>query len=307
MLENFLSDPSAIKRWKAGLFWPHMDSFVATVSELGYARSTVRERLRLLDDLEQWLKRKRLVLVNLQEVVERFLGTRRRARRLRNSDARTVHHFLEHLRSKGAIPSPELPVDRSPLAMLQKQYETYLRQERGLAPATIGRYWRFLRHFLVERFGEGPICLRTLAPDDISGFLLRHARSGSPGVAKLMVAAVCSRSAARDVITTVFRFRTMSERQSLPTCGKIGRAAQHGEFSSATGHLIAALAIRVPSARLSTAPWGGQDSNRPSRGPTFCDTLWPPECFAVAHPWPRSAKSSVTACRTRRKSTQRLI
>jgi site-specific recombinase XerD len=76
--------------------------------------------------------------------------------------------------------------------MLQKQYETYLRQERGLAPATIGRYWRFLRHFLVERFGEGPICLRTLAPDDISGFLLRHARSGSPGVAKLMVAAMRS-------------------------------------------------------------------------------------------------------------------
>ena len=193
MLANCLSDPAAIKSWRAGLFGSHLDSFVATVSKLGYARSTVRERLRLLGDLEQWLKRKRLVLVDLQEqVVKRFLETRRRAGRLRNGDARTVHHFLEHLRDKAIIPSTELPIDRSPLTMLQKQYETYLRKERGLAPVTIGRYWPFLRHFLVERFGEGPICLRELAPDDISGFLLRHARSGSPGVAKLMVTALHS-------------------------------------------------------------------------------------------------------------------
>ena len=193
MLENFLSDAAAIKRWRAGLFGSHLDSFVATVSKLGYARSTVRERLRLLDNLEQWLKRKRLALVDLQEqVVERFLEKRRRAGRLRNGDARTVHHFLEHLRDQGIIPSTALPIDRSPLAMLQTQYETYLRKERGLSPVTIGRYWRFLRHFLVERFGEGPIRPRALTPDDISGFLLRHARAGSPGVAKLMVTALRS-------------------------------------------------------------------------------------------------------------------
>ena len=101
-------------------------------------------------------------------------------------------HFLEHLRDKGILQSTEVPIDRSPLAMLQKQYETYLRKERGLAPVTIGGYWRFLRHFLVEHFGEGPICLRELAPDDISGYLLHHARSGSPGVAKLMVTALRS-------------------------------------------------------------------------------------------------------------------
>jgi site-specific recombinase XerD len=170
-----------------------VEAFVMTSSMLGYSRSTVRERLRVLADLEQWLKRKRLVLVDLQEqVVQRFLEKRRRTGRLRNSDARTVHHFLEHLRGKGIIPSTELPIDRSPLATLQKQYEAYLRKERGLAPVTIGRYWHFLRHFLVERFGEGPICLREIAPDDISGFLLRHARSGSPGAAKLMVSALRS-------------------------------------------------------------------------------------------------------------------
>jgi len=223
MLETFLSDPAAIKRRRAGLLGPHLDSFVASVSKLGYARSTMRERLRLLDDLEQWLKRKRLVLVDLQEqVVERFLEKRRRAGRLRNSDPRTVHHFLEHLRDKSIIPSTDLPIDRSPLAMLQKQYETYLRKERGLSPVTIGRYWCFLRHFLVERFGEEPIRLRKLAPDDISGFLLRHARSGSPGVAKLMVTAL------RSFFRFLFRHRKIDRNLAgaVPTVP----AWRHGEL-----------------------------------------------------------------------------
>ena len=193
MLEKFLTDPAAVERRRAGAFGPYLDSFIAAVSELGHARSTVRERLRVLDDLERWLKRKRLALVALEEqVLKQFLERRRRQGRLRKSATRTVHHFLEHLREKGVIPSPEPTIDESPLTTLQKRYENYLRKERGLCPATGARYWTFLRQFIVERFGEGPIRLRKLVPDDISGFLLRHARSGNPGVAKLIVTALRS-------------------------------------------------------------------------------------------------------------------
>src|SRR5205823_3393970 len=63
---------------------------------------------------------------------------------------------------------------------------------RGLAAVTVLGYWPFIRRLLVERFGDGPIPVRELAPDDIARFLLRHARSGSPKVAKLMVTALRS-------------------------------------------------------------------------------------------------------------------
>ena len=193
MLEKFLSDPEAVERRRAGALGPYLDSFIATVSELGYARSTVRERLRVLDDLERWLQRKHLALVALEEqVLTQFLEQRRRQGRLRKCASRTVHHFLEHLREKGIVQSPEPTIDESPLTALQKRYENYLRKERGLSPVTVAGYWPFLRRFLVERFGGERICLRELAPDDISGFLLRHARSSSPGVAKLMVTALRS-------------------------------------------------------------------------------------------------------------------
>ena len=188
MLENFLTDPAAIECRRTGLFGAHLDSFVATCSKLGYSKGTVRNWLWQLGNFERWLKRKGLTLVDLQEpVTKRFLERQRRTGRLKSNGARFVQHFLEHLREKGAIQPFEPPIDVSPLTILQKRYENYLVKERGLSPVTITGYWLFLRHFLVERFGEGSICLQELAPDDISGFLLRHARSGSPSAARLTV------------------------------------------------------------------------------------------------------------------------
>ncbi|MBI5440256.1 MAG: tyrosine-type recombinase/integrase [Deltaproteobacteria bacterium] len=67
-----------------------------------------------------------------------------------------------------------------------------MRTERGLTTATVINYVPFLRCFLTERFGEGPLSLRDLAPSDSSGFILRHAGSMTPGRAKLMVTALRS-------------------------------------------------------------------------------------------------------------------
>ena len=181
------------KRRRGGLFGSHLDSFVVTVAQMGYARFTLRQQVLLLGDLERWLERKSLALVDLEEqVVKQFLEKRRRQGRLGKGHLRTVSLFLEHLREKDAIPAPQPTVDDSPLTMLQKRYENFLKKERGLSPVTATRYGGFLRRFIVERFGDAPIDVRKIIPNDISGFLLRHARSGSPGEAKLMVTALRS-------------------------------------------------------------------------------------------------------------------
>src|SRR5262249_13459119 len=92
----------------------------------------------------------------------------------------------------GAIRSPEPVTDESPLATLRRQFAHHLEHERGLAAATVAGYWPFIRRFLVECFGDGPIAVQELAPDGIARSLLRHARSGSPKVARLMAAALRS-------------------------------------------------------------------------------------------------------------------
>ena len=87
MLETIFSDRATIERLRGGLFGPHLDSFVATRRQLGYARATMRQQLRLLDDLERWLNRNSLALVDLHEATgRRFLADRRSKGYRRNID-----------------------------------------------------------------------------------------------------------------------------------------------------------------------------------------------------------------------------
>ena len=123
MLKTSIANGAAAESRGGDLFALHLDSFVTTLRGLGYAHSTVRERLRLLSDLARWLGRHNLPDAELNEsVANHFLEGRRRQGRLRNGDASTVRHFLEHLREKGAIRSSEPTADESPLATLRRQY-----------------------------------------------------------------------------------------------------------------------------------------------------------------------------------------
>jgi site-specific recombinase XerD len=193
MLEKLLKDPAAIERHRAGLVGPYLDAFLVAVSELGYTAHTMRVWLWVLRDLGRWLERRRRALVALDEQALRlFVQDQRRHGPIGRGDSRIVHQFLDHLRAKGVVSSPVPKVDKSLLAILEQRYEDYLQKERGLCPRTGARYWTFVQQFLRERFGRGPICFRKLTPDDVSNFVLRHARSGNPKVAKTMVTALRS-------------------------------------------------------------------------------------------------------------------
>jgi site-specific recombinase XerD len=193
MLKKSLPDGAVAESRGGDLFAPHLDSFLAALRRQGYADSTVRECRRLLGDLARWLEQHGSPLADLHEpVADQFLERRRREGCLRHGDASTGRHFLEHLRELGVIRSPEPAADESPLAALRRLYANHLEKERGLAAVTVGRYWPFIRRLIVERFGDGPLGLRELGPDDLSHFLLRHARSSSPKVARLMVTALRS-------------------------------------------------------------------------------------------------------------------
>lgn len=194
MLEQIFKDLSAVERWRSGLLGPHLDSFVEIVSDLGYSKTSIQVQLWFLGTLQEWLERSQLGIADLKEpLLERFLDECRRNGRLRRGEPRTLRRFLGHLREQGIVRAQDPTIDRSPLATLQRRYEGYLTRERGLAPATITRYWPFLQRFLVERFGAGPIQLNELTPRDVVSFLLRHTRPGTtPGVAKLTATALRS-------------------------------------------------------------------------------------------------------------------
>jgi hypothetical protein len=129
-----------------------------------------------------------------------------RARHARpyQGDAATLRHLLEFLRSEGVIPAEK--ISASPLTSAERctqGYEHHLREARGLANATITNYVPFVRSFLEDRFGDGPVKLSHLCASDVVRFVQRQALRLHQKRAKLLTTALRS-----------FSTRVISVRQS---------------------------------------------------------------------------------------------
>jgi integrase/recombinase XerD len=66
----------------------------------------------------------------------------------------------------------------TPLDRLQAEYESYLRDQRGLMDATIYHCVSFLKRFMAFRFDETPGNLNDITPHDVVDFL-RKLRGGT--------------------------------------------------------------------------------------------------------------------------------
>ena len=204
MLEKFLERLGADQRGQRNPLLVQVLPFADSLMESGYAATTIQSKLGLLIDLGEWLRRRGLAVKDLDERrIETFITDSRRNGLLRRGDRTTLRQLLDHLREHHVVQRVTPTCDVSPLAAILDRYEKHLRSERGLTTATIINYLPFARKFLSDRFGEGPFLLKVVRPRDISGFILRHARTMSCRRAQLM--------------TTVFRsfFRFLFQRGEL--------------------------------------------------------------------------------------------
>jgi site-specific recombinase XerD len=191
MIDEYFSDPAVLERLYLGPLSPHIDTFASLLSEQGYARSTAKEKIRLVADLSHWLCQGQIRVHELDEqrVIE-FLRHRGNQNRFRRGAVATLDDLLKQLRDAGVIPVPCPKGDDSPLDYVESAFAQYLALDRGLSHTTVTSYLPFIRRFLSERYGEGPVKLTQLRSNDVTGFVLRHAYDHSPGSAKLMVAAL---------------------------------------------------------------------------------------------------------------------
>jgi site-specific recombinase XerD len=188
-------DQPAAERLVGSAVTPYLGGFAHWLEEQGYHPSTVRAKLRLLEELGEWLDNHGWPVTIFEEgLAETFLDERRREGQSTRSHQTSLAQFLAHLRASEVVaaapPSPLLV--QSPLAQLLGQYEKHLRAERGLTVATVTNYVPLVRHFLKERFGEGSLLLTELVPADSARFIRRQAPTMSPGRARLLVTALRS-------------------------------------------------------------------------------------------------------------------
>jgi site-specific recombinase XerD len=171
----------------------HIEGFAAQLFRKGYAQHSVRAKCDVLADLSRWLKRRRLSLAALDEGrLRHFQATRRRRGKARRGDPATGQQLLGYLRDRDEIAAAAQRIDRTPAACLTRDFEEFLRSERGLSWSTVVSYLPTVRCFLDERFGRKALRLKQLRPQDLHGFILREVQRVSRSHGKGTVTALRS-------------------------------------------------------------------------------------------------------------------
>jgi site-specific recombinase XerD len=178
----------ASPRRNAGVLGPQVEGYRAWLTRQGYTPDTIRNMLKDLGQVGLWLSDQALEVEQLNEdQMASFLSARRRAGRRRVPGVRAMVPLLSYLRQIGVV--GEAQPSLTPLGELLSQYQSWMVQERGLAPATVLRYENTARRFLQQQaMAEGVLNTAVLTGADVNEFLLRECGRVSAGSAKGRVA-----------------------------------------------------------------------------------------------------------------------
>ncbi len=163
------------------------DSFVAYLQERQFGAATVQVYVHVVGHFGRWLTEQRLPLSAIDELlVERFVaghlpGCRCPApcQRGKSTVRAALAHLLGVLRDGRLISTPLL----GPPAIHEEltTFDAYLGGIAGLTAATRTSRGMWVRKFLLDRFGDGPIRIDRLKPGDIAAFLRNNCGTYKPG------------------------------------------------------------------------------------------------------------------------------
>jgi integrase/recombinase XerD len=172
-----------------------LEPFAKSMREQGYARYSLHRQVLLAACFSQWLRQRGVALRGItSDHPQQYLRYRARQVRPCRWDTAALRHLLDFLRCERLIPA-ERKVPAPPLTSAERcaqAYEQHLREARGLATATVINYVPFIRSFLKDRFGSGPVALSNLCARDVVRFVQRQAPRLHPKRAKLLTSALRS-------------------------------------------------------------------------------------------------------------------
>lgn len=173
----------------------HIESFAEDWAKQGYSDYTIDQKVRLLANLDDWLRRRQIKIEDFAEQhIETFLRYRRSHGHGRGGDLSTLRSVLGALR-EAKITVTSLPTaicDANVIDNLQMRFRQYLIDERGLNAATIAWYVSETRTFLLKCFGKWPASMGEISSRDVTQYILHRARLTSPRTAQRTVTALRS-------------------------------------------------------------------------------------------------------------------
>ena len=170
-MKYVISNQVVLSRQPEGPFAAHISAFAHSMSERGYGLWSLKYQVRITACFCQWLVQKKIGMRRIcSEHPALYLRYRYRHQRPHREDFAALRLLIEFLRAEGVIP----------------------REARALVNATIINYLPFIREFLKDRFGDGPVTLSRLCAGDVVKFVQRQALRLALKRAKLMTTALRS-------------------------------------------------------------------------------------------------------------------
>ena len=174
-------------RFRRGPLGPHLDGFVALLTQQGYCRKIAWAKVRLVADLSRWMQQRRIAPRRLAESkVTAFLKARWRRVPRGSSDQATMGLVLRYLRQSNVTPAAAPPTPRNDIDQIAQEFGDSLLQGRSLLPASVAQYLPVIRRFLSHRFRDGRVLLKRLRAADVTEFVLHDTSNRGRRSAQLM-------------------------------------------------------------------------------------------------------------------------
>jgi hypothetical protein len=166
-VEEYLGGSRLFRRLKCGLHGQLVERYAVRLIEEGLVQHGTWRCLNVVSGLLAWIARRRCKLADLDErTVDLYFRYRARRQSIQPGDRAALKRWLSVLREEGAIAPAVLPPPTSHDRIF-KEFDAYLRTERGLAPRSIVRHLPTVRRFLHEVCPTGNDELGKISQEDV--------------------------------------------------------------------------------------------------------------------------------------------
>lgn len=166
------SKPSQFTEDAYKVLGDHARRYIDLMRVENYSSTSTSRHRRCLTQLDRLMSQKQLVWEDLTEATAvALICSAGDLEKLSISPAFIIRRFVSFLVDQGYLNANEPLPTTGPRAELQRDYEAFLRQHRGLAKSTIFSSLYWADRFLTFRFGNEIGDLSEITPDDIVRFL----------------------------------------------------------------------------------------------------------------------------------------
>ena len=178
--EEYLRRSRLFRGLRSGPHGQLVERYAARLVGDGLVSHSTWRCFNVVGGLLNWIASRRGALADLDErSVEHYLRHQAGKQSIQPGDRSALKRWLSVLREEGAIAPAVLP----PLSShdrIFKEFDAYLRTERGLAPKSIVRHLPIIRRFLHEVCPAGDDDLGKISQKEVIRYIERHAQDWSP-------------------------------------------------------------------------------------------------------------------------------